>query len=370
MPVARMPAPLDEGPLFGGHQLDSQQSKSQPARIPRKIERPRTAGEIDFDKRADREAFRQPPANSVETAFRHGWWIRDRALVLAGMRAANVSAARIERFINCGSDAVVEYHPGQQRHRIRANYCGDRWCYSCVKAKAKKLTAALLAFVLQRPTLFVTLTIAKNSKPLAERRKHLLDSFAKLRRTKFFRSAITGGACCTQVTRGKSGGHWHVHLHFLAHGAYLDSRRLSKLWRRCTGDSKIVHVRRVKNAEKEAAYVARYATKGCERDVVLDADSLVESIVALRGARMLSTFGTFWGCRVERVVPDNAGWTRVGRLLGIYHAARRGESWATGCLRSLRVVVAGSGECPQFDYVERVSAGSDPPGQSAIASSG
>lgn len=379
--MPRMAPPVDQGPLFGGLQLENQQTKSHQRENTRKIERPRTAAEKDFDKRADREAFRAPPADAVETAFRHGWWFQDREKVIAAMKAANVGAARLERFLNCGCDAVVEYNAEERRHRIRANYCGDRWCYSCQKARAKKLAAALLAFVLMKQTKFITLTIRADQRSLVERRRHLLDSFGRLRRTKFFRSAITGGAYCTQVTRGDSGGHWHVHLHVLAHASYVCSRRLSRAWKECSGDSKIVHVRAVRNAEKDAGYVARYATKGCERDVVLDPDSLCEAVVALRGARMLATFGSFWGCRVVRMVPNNAGWARVGRLVHVYHAARRGEEWAAGCLRSLRVVVTGTGERPEFEYVERFKVkrkkkkrrraaggggGGGPPGQSDI----
>jgi hypothetical protein len=250
-----------------------------------------------------------------------------------------VGQARLDRFCHCGNDSVIEVSPDGQRHRVRANYCGDRWCDPCTRARAASLAKRLSDRCRQRRTLFVTLTIRRDDKDLIPRRRRLLKSFEKLRRHKDFRSRVSGGAACTQITRGKKGDHWHVHLHALVHADRLANGVLARMWQRATGDSFVVKVRAVGDADKDARYISRYASKGCERDVVLDPDALVEAIVALRGARMLCTWGTWYGCDGKTAHQAHAEWRRIGRVDYVARAAARGEAWAVGVFRSLYAAV-------------------------------
>lgn len=301
--------------------------------------KPQHEGDRQWAKNAERAGRALPPATSLEIAFRHRGWLPDRKRVLSALRSANVGVARLERFCHCGNDAVCEVSPDGKRHRVRANYCGDRWCDPCIRARAVSLARRLSDRCRERRTLFVTLTIRRDDKNLIPRRRRLLKSFEKLRRHKDFRKRVTGGAACTQITRGKKGDHWHVHLHALVHADHLANGLLARMWQKATGDSFVVKVRAVGDADKDARYIARYASKGCEPDVVRDPEALVEAIVALRGARMLCTWGTWYGCESDAPREAPAEWRRVGRLDYIARCAAAGETWAVGVFRSLYAAI-------------------------------
>jgi hypothetical protein len=147
--------------------------------------------------------------------------------------------------------------------------------------------------------------------------------------------AVTGGVAVVEIKKGSNSGRWHVHLHVLAHSSYLDARRLSEAWQRATGDSFIVDVSRVKSDTKGIGYVAKYAGKGWTAEVVRDHDALVECVVALRGRRLLLTFGSMAKLDVDGEHSDPGDWSRVGRLDHILTAAERGEVWAVGVMRSI-----------------------------------
>jgi hypothetical protein len=185
------------------------------------------------------------------------------------------------------------------------------------------------------PCLFVTLTLGKDSASLSERLNRLLLAWSKLRRLKRWSERVKGGGAVVQITRGKSGGHWHVHLHAVVQCRYLDARWLSSAWHECTGDSFIVDVRGVTDARGQAKYLARYATKGIDRSVVCDPESLLECVVCLRGRRLLLPFGGWFGRDTEAPTKPCREYRRVGRVVEIINSAKRGEQWAIGVLRSL-----------------------------------
>jgi len=254
----------------------------------------------------------------------------------------------MHRFRECGSDCVVECREDGQAHRLKANYCGDRWCVPCMNARARVVRDYLLDLIKDRPATFETFTIKRDDKPLTERLNRLLRSFRNLRRSPKYKCYVKQGAFVVQITRGKHKDHWHVHLHVLRLGRPIPKAVLSDLWLSITGDSHQVDSRRVVNSVEDASYVSRYAARGVDRDVTLDHDALVEAVCSLRGRRMFQPFGGWPPCRVEKPVKDSSAWRRVGRLVEVYEAARAGEVWATGIFRSLGVVVSRNSSVPKF----------------------
>lgn len=279
-----------------------------------------------------------PPADPRETSFRHSGWRVDRVRVRAALQAANCPPARLTRFDGCGSDCVVEWSPARGRHRLRANYCGDRFCVPCCTARSHEFKRRLTSWVGTARLRFITLTLRGDERPLCERLTHLLRAFLKLRRSRLWSDKVAGGVYVVEITRGAAGNFWHVHLHVLCIGSYIDGDELKDAWRRASGGSFVTDVREVKDKDRGVGYVAKYASKGFDRSVLQDPDSLCECILALRGRRLFGTFGEWRNCRLEDPDSGPADWTRVDRLVNVLAAADQGEPWARGILIALRML--------------------------------
>lgn len=316
--------------------------------------RPLTQTEKDFEQRAAREAFRIQPASDVEAAFRHSRWTDTRERVRDALMAANVPVARVERFNACGSNCIVEYSPSTQKHRVRATYCHDRFCEPCARSRAKKVAQNLTEWCQGETVRFITFTLRQTEQPLHDVLSRLLTCFTKIRQWKFWKKSVDAGAAVVEITRGARGDHWHVHLHVLVLGAFIDQKELSDAWLAVTGDSKIVDVRAVRDSSKAVGYVAKYATKGWSESVVSDTDALLECILALRGRRLLITFGRWYDRddQLCKVGPDD--WKRVGRLDVIFADAVAGQPYAIAVFRSMCIAAGRVGVVPTF-------VGCDPP---------
>lgn len=283
-------------------------------------------------------ASQTQPAQDAETSFRHRSWLPDRRRVIEGLARSGISLAGLERFLHCGAAASVEVNEAGTRHRLRANYCGHRFCKPCAAARARVVQDNLLKWVSAASVVFITLTLKASDDSLADVLDRLYSSFTKLRAQKDWKKRVSAGASFTEITRGASGKHWHVHLHVLAVCDWYDQKMLAEQWFKATGDSFIVDVRRVRDPVRQVRYVASYATKGFSRDVLLDQDALIECIVSLRGRRLLATFGRWGRLGMEDAANDAGSWRRVGSLVAIVAAAGRREQWAAGVLASLGVL--------------------------------
>lgn len=337
-----MPAhPPDSGLFFSS--LDPQQTNPDRAKALKPRYKHVAPGQKDFDRLAEKEAYRLPPATAAETLFRHGGWLGDRKRVRRALVAANCPSRRLERFDECGTDCVIEYSPTLQKHRVRASYCGDRFCVPCSNARAAKYRPGLIERCRDKRVRFVTLTRRGDQENLSACIDHVYRSFTKLRSCRLWRSCVTGGAAVLEITRGKDGSHWHVHLHCLVIGSYIDQRRLSDAWRVASGGSFIVHVREVKDHEAGVYYVSKYLTKGFDRSVVSDPDALIECVCALRGRRVLATFGEWHGADVELDHFDPRDWKRVARFDEVAAASLRRQPWALAVCQSLNIWFEGRG---------------------------
>jgi len=317
--------------------LDPQQTKSGSRSQPRQRRTRLSPGGKDFERRAEREAYRLPPPTSTEIVFRHGGWLADRGRVRRALVACGAREGRLERFDSCGTDCVIEYSAKLQKHRVRASYCGDRFCVPCSVARSAKIRPKLKKLCEGKRVRFVTLTRTGDDASLVDALNDVYRSFGKLRECRLWRSSVTGGAAVVEITRGKNLRHWHVHLHILCVGSYLPQRELSEAWRHASGGSFIVHVREVKDHAAGIDYTCKYVTKGFDRSVVLDPDALLECVVALRGRRLLAAFGEWYGSNVE-LERDNPGdWRNIGRLDVVATASLRCEPWAVAVCKSLNI---------------------------------
>lgn len=256
------------------------------------------------------------PASRAETTFRHSGWEATRRKVTRALERSGASDLTLHNWHHCGSHAIVEYSETAQRYRIRANYCRNRHCQPCMRAKANKIarnletrltaSSATPGRAPQVEYRFITLTLAHSDAPLADQIKRLYASFRRVRSRDLWKRSQRGGAFMLEVKRSKTG--WHPHLHIVTGGSFINQRALSELWREVTGDSFIVDVRAVRSAHDAAYYVSKYITKGTSADVWDDEDAAQEWITASKGVRTCSTFGNWRGESLLKSIDPHDDW--------------------------------------------------------------
>lgn len=211
---------------------------------------------------------------------------------------------------DCGNYAVFrEYYTVGQTRLARFCTCKKHLiCPLCAIRRGAKALRVYLARVealraadpLLRPFL-VTLTV-KNGSDLGERFDHLakhLRSYHKRRKGKDGRGEVLKAKSAVwsyEFTNRGKGWHPHVHAVWLCHEA-PDVSKLSAEWRALTGDSFIVDVRPMVEADPVAAFceVFKYALKFAD---LADGDRLTAYYV-LKGKRLQDSFGELRGLDVE-----------------------------------------------------------------------
>lgn len=265
-----------------------------------------------------REDYALEPPTLRESIFRHSSWRKTRQRVWDALIRADAGANRLERFSCCGSHAVVERCLETGAFRVRSNQCHDRFCVPCQRARAQTVAARLRAFIARTPRLrLVTLTTQHMpGDRLAELLRRLRDGFRLLRRRPFWNDRVLGGLALVEISHGSNG--WHPHLHVLCQADYLPQDQLSREWAHITG-AHVVDVRVVRS-EDAAAYLTKYLTKPAKPAVYRDPDLLLEAVIALKGTRMVQTFGSIRAADLaaddddDDAADNTLTWIPVGRL--------------------------------------------------------
>lgn len=274
--------------------------------------------------------------SATERQFRHSGWERDRRRVFAGLQAAGIGQDRLDRFAACGSQAwVLRNAHDHGRFRLIANYCHDRWCVPCCNARARDIREAVVTIAGKRRLRLLTLTLKHTQTPLAQQLTHLWKSFRRLRGYKAWRSRVAGGVAMLEVRWQPVTRRWHPHLHVLLDGTYIPHGDLRALWLKSTGTSHVVDIRAVRGTAHAAGYVAKYATKAWDHDLLSDPDALAEAIRSLGGRRLWLSWGTL-KLRIRDLPPDTDTWETVARLATLIDAAAHSQDYAIAILEQLR----------------------------------
>lgn len=263
-----------------------------------------------------------------EALFRHSCWARRRAKIWGALRRLHVNPHRLDRFCTCGSHLCAQRHPETGDIRITSNHCNDRFCVPCQAAKARRISQAAERLIKDHGARFVTLTMRAGQTPLVDQIDRIYRSFLELRRRHFWKNAVQGGAAFLEVKIGEKSGLWHVHLHILAQTKWLDQRTLSTEWHAVTGDSSIVDVRPIDDAQGRARYVTKYVTKPMDSTVYQSDAKMDECIMAMKGRRLCSTFGSWRGTKLDAAPETGTKWIYVGRIDSIATDSRRGDETA------------------------------------------
>lgn len=257
-----------------------------------------------------------PPlrADDVSLNFRHRGWANTRQRVWQAMLEAGLTDQRLTRFAQCGQNAWLYRSDSDETVlRIFSNVCRDRFCLPCARLRARVISNNILANLPQSGTRFVTLTLNSKSHDLPTQLKRITKAFSRLRRTRLWRGAVTGGVGFIELKPSASGPGWNVHLHIVTVGRYLAQGLLSAEWKRITGDSYIVDVRFCGNSRKVTHYVTTYVTKPFDHKLTRDPARLVEAIRALASKRLLLPFGSWAKMRLTSIETTTT-WVKVCSL--------------------------------------------------------
>jgi len=206
----------------------------------------------------------------------------------------------------CG-DAVSFYvDPADGSVRQYLHRCKARCCGFCAGARTNKTAAQLQELIeaMTRPRTII-LTVKSSPTPLREQLAFLRKTLARLRRSKLWKANVHGGAYVIEITRNAETALWHPHVHIIYEGNFLPFKQLRAEWHRITGHSEIVWIAEVAGAKSMAAELSKYLGKPARLDTWPNF-ALLEYIRAIRGARLLQTFGKCHGRTVEDTDPNPA----------------------------------------------------------------
>ncbi len=258
-------------------------------------------------------------------SFRHSGWQRQRRLTRQALVYLDTPPRPLERFDTCGSNPWVVVDPqDSSRLAIHSNHCHSRWCTPCSRERAARIVGNLKVTLNEVDTVFLTLTMKHNTRPLPEQIDRIYASFRKLRRASFWTAAVRGGCAILELKHSYATGLWHVHLHCLLQTRWVEQADLKAEWFRITTDSNIVDIRPCKTPEQAASYVIKYVTKPVPNSVINKPEQLREMIAAYAGRRLVLTWGSWRGIRLSEPL-DLTAWKMIAPLGALYERRAAGN---------------------------------------------
>lgn len=247
-----------------------------------------------------------PPQTALQECIheRHAD-VRDKIILAlnAGYLRWHQRAAR--RLSTCCNGASFFIDPQTAKVKPWMARCHHRMCPFCGRSRSGRVADQLLAILnkMKSPRIIV-LTVKATTRPLSDQLRTLRLDFAKLRRRKFWRTMVTGGAYTLQATRNPKSGLWHPHLHLIVDGTYIPHKLLRNRWHDVTGSAEIIWIQAVHDRPGAAKELARYIGRPADLED-WPAEAIREYALAVNGARMVQAFGDCHGLPVEdRDEPD------------------------------------------------------------------
>ncbi len=231
--------------------------------------------------------------------------------------------------------------------RVVWGQCRDRLCPRCSFYRSKRLAFDIHERIASLDSLrFITLTLAADQRPLAERLDRLYQAWRDLRRRKDWKSCVRGGVATVEVTLNAQTGNWNCHLHVVADGSFFAQAVLSKIWLDVTGDSAVVFIRAVFDRKNTGTYIAKYVAK-LSSVVGWPGCCVREFALALCGRRLVMTFGSTHGSDVDlSLAPEREGCERsiadCNRIIELAHEGNEHAQRAIAIARVLGPTYAGA----------------------------
>lgn len=268
--------------------------------------------------------------------FRHSGWAHNRMKIRKALERSKVAEARLEAWDGCGMRAwVLRSMDDGETLRIAGATCKDRFCVPCADTRSARIGNRIREKVPPAGISFLTLTMADNDQGLAGLLDKLIRSFRQLRRWKRWKQAVAGGVSFIEVKWSERKQRWHPHVHAIIEATYIEQAAIADEWRRITGTSFIVHIKRPPNSETVIRYVTKYGSKPLDQTFVDNADRLDEAIRALKGRRLAMAFGSWRGWALLQD-DDDGEWQAIDTLESLMSRERRGDPDAVKIMEQLR----------------------------------
>lgn len=220
------------------------------------------------------------------------------------------------RLYDCGSELLFRHYLEHQRTQlIRSSSCKLHvLCPLCAIRRGAYMLRRYVERVKYLSTWcdfeLVTLTV-KNGPDLGERMGHLRSGFRKLReRAKKGYSALAhvqGAVWATEFTKSAEG--WHPHIHMVVaveKGSprirWGEGSELAADWLAATGDSHIVHAKRIEAGDEGIVAALCETLKYAVKFGDLDLSDNWHAYRTLKGQRLIASAGLLYGL----VLPDDA----------------------------------------------------------------
>lgn len=272
----------------------------------------------------------------VDVVFRHSGWQPQRDKIRAAIVRSDAPEGRLRSWDGCGADAWVLRDPeNDQRLRIAACTCKDRFCVPCADSRSARIGRRIRDKIGPTQISFLTLTLADNDLSLTELLNKLLRSFRRLRTWSVWKREVVGGVAFVELKWSDKKQRWHPHVHAIMETGYIPQRSLSDRWCAITAGSFIVHIKRPENAETVIRYVTRYGSKPLDQSFIHDAERLDEALEALGGRHLCLAFGEWrdW-CLTDD--DEHEKWQVVDTLASLLAREARGDPKAIDIMERLR----------------------------------
>jgi hypothetical protein len=266
----------------------------------------------DSSEQIDAEACdtRLPKLTNFQRYY-HAGWQPLRQKIHASLERTGQPKRRIMAFGACCLEPRTQFKGEDEstakEWRIVTDRCHDRLCEICAASKAWDIRLALYDQLGQDKHKFITLTL--RSLP-DEELKSCIDrleaGFKSLRRLTLWTNAVRGGCAFLEVTRGRQNKRWHAHYHIIADSTFISKAELSNAWRSCTQDSYIVDIQTA-GGKTSANYVTKYVTKAMPAGILASTNEIDEFVVAIKGRRLCTTFGDWYGKATLKALDDEDG---------------------------------------------------------------
>lgn len=233
---------------------------------------------------------------------------------------------RAERMCQCCSLPSIRKTPDGKPALILGR-CRDRLCPLCsvFRGREGSLRVTELIKKMNAPR-FLTLTLRETTADLKSLLDRLFSCFKELRRTKEWKRHVTGGLYSFETTFRPDRGTWHPHLHLIIDGDFFPHKLIKALWARVTGDSDIVWIEPVHDAQAQGRYLAQYINTPPELRT-WGPETIAEYASAVHGRRLLHTFGALHGDNPD-AAPDDDSFRQSEPLVGVRTLRIRAS---TGC---------------------------------------
>lgn len=239
-----------------------------------------------------------------------------RALEVAKYIGARGDALLAQRVQDCGDYLVFRHYFTVDKVRLHGASlcCKHLLCALCAIRRGSKALQAYLpryeAVRVARPLLMpflVTLTV-KDGPDLLERFKHLQKAQRELwmrkhRKRGSVLDGVEAAVWSYEVKKGAGSGLWHPHLHMVALANEAPNQdRLSREWHAITGDSFIVDVRPIDQADPASGFIEvfKYALKFS----TMATAEIFEAFQALKGRRLVGSAGLFRDVEIPESLID------------------------------------------------------------------